>query len=271
MVNYLANNLEEALTYRSEKDVIPYGGGTDLMIQGDADASYLFLHRVPEMRRIYADADHLYIGASCTFTEVEQSPLTPAILVAAIRLIGAPAIRNFGTIGGNIGNGSAKADSVLIFFAADARLRLASVRGERIVPIKDFYLGRKHLDLRPDELIVEVILPRAGLDNYTYEKVGARSALAISRLAFAGIMDIRDGIIHNCAVAIGALGDTILRRDDIDAMFAGKTIRQAKEVKTAYLAAYDKAIVPVSGRVSKDYRKEVSMNLLRDFLDKNGI
>ena len=269
MVSYFPESLREALRIRALGGAIPYGGGTDLMIDADSNASYIFLHRVPEMREIKRDGGNIRIGASCTFTETAESPLCPPILRDAIMQIAAPAIRNLGTIGGNIGNGSPKADSALIFFAADAKLRLMSAESERIIPIKEFYLGRKKLALRPDELIVEVIMPDP--KRYYYRKVGAREALAISRVAFAGIFEEADGIIKNCAVAFGAVSDVIIRREDIDTVFIGKTIDEAKKLKAGYISAYDAAIVPIRGRVSEEYRKDVCMNLLRDFLETMGI
>jgi len=267
----LPASLAEALRYRSSSDAVPYGGGTDLMIEAEPGTGYLFLHKVPEMRGIADDGENIRIGASCTFTEVATDPLCPAILRDALLQIAAPAIRNLGTIGGNIGNGSPKADSALIFFVTDSKLRLMSETGERIIPIKDFYLGRKKLALRSDELIVEVLMPKQGDRRYYYHKVGAREALAIARLSFAGLLEERDGHIVKCAVAFGAVSDVIIRRDDIDAMLIGKTIGEVKALKPVYLSAYDAAIVPIRGRVSEKYRKTVCMNLLGDFLESMGI
>lgn len=268
MVNgYVAGSLKEALEIRAREAVTPYGGGTDLMVEADENANYLFLHKVPEMREIAVDNEYIRIGASCTFTQIAENPLAPAILRDAVLQIAAPAIRNLGTIGGNIGNGSAKADSALILFVTDAKLRLASAKAERIIPVAEFYLGRKKLALMPDELIVEILIPKTGLENYYYKKVGARKALAISRLSFAGIMDIKDGKIMRCATAFGAITDVILRRPDIDALLEGKTPDEARELKQEYLLRWDEAIMPIRGRISAEYRKDVAMNLLRDFLD----
>jgi len=268
--SYLPVSLEEALHIRATTDAIPYGGGTDLMIKAKPDASYLFLNKVPELRGIVDDGNYIRIGASCTFTEVAENPLCPPILRDAICQIAAPAIRNLGTIGGNIGNGSPKADSALIFFVTDSKLRLMSVRGERILPIKDFYLGRNKLALEADELIVEVLMPNPGSSRYYYRKVGAREALAISRVSFAGLLDIKDGRIKNCAVAFGAVSDVIIRRDDLDAMLIGKTVEEAMSLTADYIGAYDTAITPIRGRVSEKYRKDVCINLLREFLKSLG-
>ena len=154
--------LREALELRASGTLIPYAGGTDLMVGHGGGAEYLFLDRVEELRIITADADSIRIGAACTFAEVLESGLTPAILKEAVKSIGAPAIRNVGTVGGNICNGSPKADSALVFFVTDSKLRLASAGGERIVSLTDFYLGRKKTALRPDELLVEIVMPKRG-------------------------------------------------------------------------------------------------------------
>ncbi len=264
-------SLKQALHIRENETVTPYAGGTDLMIESDENATYLFLNKIPEMKNILEDKEYIRIGAACTFTEIIESNLIPEILKKAASGIAAPAIRNLGTVGGNICNGSAKGDSSLIFFATDAKLRIVSNRGERVIPITEFYLGRKKTSLKPDELLVEILMSKTGLNNYYYKKVGARDALAIARVSFAAILNVEDSKITNCMTAFGAVSDVIIRRADIDAMLIGKTIYEAKTVKESYLAAYYQAIVPIRGRISSEYRKTVCMNLLRDFLDSNGI
>jgi CO/xanthine dehydrogenase FAD-binding subunit len=200
-----------------------------------------------------------------------ENPDIPPLMKEAVSRIAAPAIRNAGTFGGNLGNGSAKADSVLIEFAADAKLRLQSEKGERIVDVDQFYLGRKKLDLSADELITEILLPREGLEQYYYQKVGGRNALAISRVSFAGIFAEKDGRITRLSAAFGAVADTVLRYKDIEAMMIGRTIEEAKAIKPDYLKAYEERMVLTRGRVSAEYRKTVCLNLLGEFLKKFGI
>lgn len=271
VTNYQPTSLHEALEILNKEVVTPYAGGTDLMIEPIENAKYLFLNKVSEMNKIVEDADYIRIGATCTFTDIIESELAPKILKEAVAEIAAPAIRNLGTVGGNICNGSPKGDSALIFFATDAKLRLVSSRGERILPITEFYLGRKKTALQADELLVEILMERTGLNNYYYKKVGARDALAISRVSFAAVINIEAGRVVNCMTAFGAVSDVIIRRTDIDGMLIGKRIDEAKAVKERYLAAYDQAITPIRGRISAEYRKTVCMNLLGDFLASNGI
>lgn len=272
MVNgFIPENLREALELRAAHDVVPYAGGTDLMVENRPDVSYLFIGKLPELREIREDADYIRIGAAVTYTEALASPLVPELMKEAISRIAAPAIRNAGTFGGNLGNGSAKADSVLIEFVVDAKLRLVSLRGERVVDVDKFYLGRKKLDLAADELIAEILLPRTGLDNYGYQKVGGREALAISRVSFAALLDVADGRITRFAAGFGAVADTVLRFKDAEEMLLGKTIEEAKALKPELLRAYDERLVLTRGRVSAEYRKNVCLNLLADFLAEKGI
>jgi len=265
---FVPQTLTEALAIRRREQVTPYGGGTDLMVEHNRDHTYLFLHRVPELTRITEDETYLRLGACCTFTQVAEHPETPAILKEAIGRIAAPAIRNLGTVGGNIGNGSAKADSVLIFFALGAKLRLMNADGERILSIQAFYKGRKELDLAHDELIVEVLLPQQTPAHYVYHKVGARAALAISRLSFAGLWSVEDGKITACATAFGAIEQMVVRLPEVDEMLIGVPVAELHRVRGQYLQAYSAKLNPIDGRISALYRKSVCLNLLEDFLDQ---
>lgn len=272
MVNgYKPSALQEALEIRSTKNVVPYAGGTDLMVENRKDVSYLFLGGIPELKEIRADGDFIRIGAAVTFTQALESDLIPPLMKEAVSRIAAPAIRNMGTFGGNIGNGSAKADSVLIDFVADAKVRLVSVQGERIADIADFYQGRKALDLHSDELIAEILLPAKGLENYYYKKVGGRNALAISRVSFAGIIEMDGGRISHMAAAFGAVSGMVLRMKDLEKLLEGKTLEEAKAFKPQLLELYGERMNLTRGRVSAEYRKAVCLNLLKDFLEEKGI
>ncbi len=272
MVNgYAPKTLAEALELRSKYELVPYAGGTDLMVENRPNVSYLFLGKLAELKGISEDADYVRIGAAVTYTEALASPMVPQLMKEAISRIAAPAIRNAGTFGGNLGNGSAKADSVLIEFVTGAKLRLLSAKGERVVDVEKFYLGRKKLDLHSGEIIAEILLPKAGIDDYYYKKVGGRNALAISRVSFAGILSVENGVITRFAAGFDAVADTVLRYRELEAMLIGKTVAEAKAAKADVLNAYSEKLVLTRGRVSAEYRKTVCMNLLGDFLTEKGI
>lgn len=264
---FIPKDLEEALKVRAEKGYVPYAGGTDLCVVGRKGAGYLFIGKLPELKTVRDDGEYIRIGAAVTFAEALKCDLIPGIMKDAVSGIGAPAIRNAGTFGGNLGNGSGKADTVSVEVAMDAKIVLKSVSGERIIPVDGFCLGNKQTLLKDDEIITEILLPRTGTDRYYYEKVGGRKSLALSRISFAGIFAEEDGKITNAAAAFGAVDDTVLRFRDIEGLILGKTKEEARLMKEEYIGKYTERFDFPIDRVSADYRKRVCANLLNEFLD----
>jgi CO/xanthine dehydrogenase FAD-binding subunit len=294
---YNPKSLKEALNIRQNHLVTPYAGGTDLMVHPDPNQTYLFLNKIPEIKNIVEDSNYIRIGACCTFADILKSPIPPTILKDAINLLASPAIRNFGTpggnicncggkkqtkgckgcwnfgkSGGNICNGSDKSDSAVVFFATNSKLRIASSTTERIIPISDFYCCDRKDALATNELLLEILMDRNDYSNYYYKKVGARESVSLSRVAFAAIINIdSSNIITNLSTAFGAVSNVIISEKQIDKMLIGKTIDEAKKLKSAYLSAYERSVKAKEGRVSSNYRKSVCLNLLGDFLETKGI
>ncbi len=269
MVNgYAPKTLEEALEIRSSHNVIPYAGGTDLMVQNPKDATYLFLNKIDDLRHVTDDGQYIRIGACVTFTEAEHNELVPEIMRKAVSEIAGPAIRNAGTFGGNLGNSSDKADSVLVEFAMDAKVKLVSKFGERIIPVDEFFVKRNQNSLKNDEIIAEILLPkdRCAMPYY-HKKVGGRKSLAITRIAFAGLCDIENGVIKHFSNALIGGTAVFLRFKDLEAEITGKTVNEAKEMKESFINKYMERFNPSRGRVTPQYRKAVYENLLRDFFD----
>ncbi len=268
---YTPQTLDEALQIRNERKVIPYAGGTDLMVVNFHNAPFMFIGHLPELRKIYEDDEFIHIGACVTFSEGYRSELLPRIMRSAIIKIASPAIRNVGTFGGNLGNGAGKADSVLADFILDAIIVIQSVDGERLLPVEKFYWGRKMIDLADNELITEILIPKASVyENSYFEKISARSSLAISNISFGASWNFHDGIIEKISIAIGAAGDTVLRCRDLEELFAGKSrsslITERADILSKYLSRMD---FPLD-RTSVDYRKtvcEMLIDYLIDFAD----
>ena len=124
----------------------------------------------------------------------------------------------------------------MIFVAAGARLRLRSVSGERVVPISEFFIDRGKTCLREDELLTEILMPRRGLENYYYKKIGARAAMAISRVSFVAIYGEADGRIERMSIAFGAVSGVVLRF-----LCMAPTI-----ISLAFLSASSLALVSIS-------------------------
>ena len=269
MVNgYAPKSLQEALAIRENEVVIPYAGGTDLMVKNAQGVSYLFLNDIEELRQIKDDGEYISIGAAVTFTEGLESDLVPDLMKEAVSRIASPAIRNAGTFGGNLGNASDKADSVLVEVAIDACVRLVSANGERTVPVDEFFIKRGETILRDDELIAEILLPKDKCAMpYYYMKVGGRNALAISRIALGGVYQVEDGVLTHFSAALIGGAAKVQRFKDIEAAIIGKPVAEIKANADEYVKAYADTLVFTRGRVSAEYRKTVSLNLLKDYLE----
>lgn len=269
MVNgYKPATLQEAIAIRSREKVIPYAGGTDVMVRRPEGVPFLFLNDIDELKQIKDDGEYIRIGAAVTFTEGLKSDLVPAVMKEAVSRIAAPAIRNAGTFGGNLGNGSDKADSVMAGFALDGSVRLVSVSGERILPLGEFCIRRGVTAIRDDELIAEILLPKKNCDlPYYYKKIGGRNALAISRVAIGGVYSVKDGVIEQFTAAFIGGGNVCKRFEEIEATIIGKTVDEVKANAEEYVNAYAESMTFTRGRVSAEYRKTVIMNLLKDFID----
>ena len=267
MVNsgYKPITLQEAIEIRSRTNAIPYAGGTDLMVKNIPDADYLFINDIDELKQIAQDDKYIRIGAAVTFTQALDSDLVPPLMKEAVSRIAAPAIRNAGTFGGNLGNASDKADSVLAGFALDGRVRLVSASGERVIPFDDFCVRRGVTNIGDDELIAEILLPKEKCAlPYYYKKIGGRNALAISRVAFAGAYEVRDGVIQ--AISATVIGEgKFTRYREVEATLIGKKVDEVRANADEYAKRFIEKMTFTRGRVSAEYRKTVVTNLFKDY------
>jgi len=268
-------SLGEALDVlaRAENEWQPFAGGTDLKVLLEAgklpQKNYVNIWNLSELRGIEVTESHVTLGALTTYTEIQHHETLRAefpMLCQAASETGGLAIQNRGTIGGNIVNASPAADSPPALLAYDAELELISVKGSRMIPYHSFHTGYKQMNIRPEELLRGVRLPRtsAGLTHY-YRKVGTRKAQAISKVCFAGVARMNGDQIVDVRVALGSVAPVPIRCLKTEAALLGQIISVAtatagKSVLTAEIAPIDDL------RSTSDYRLRVSINLLGDFI-----
>jgi CO/xanthine dehydrogenase FAD-binding subunit len=251
----------------------PFAGGTDLMVLLEAGKlphkNYVNIWQLSELRGIEVTESHVTLGALTTYTEIQHHETLRAefpMLCQAASETGGLAIQNRGTIGGNIVNASPAADSPPALLAYDAELELVSVKGPRTIPYHSFHTGYKQMDIRPEELLRAVRLPRAskGLKHY-YRKVGTRKAQAISKVCFAGVARTEGDQIVDVRVALGSVAPIPLRCLKTETALRGQRINVA--TVTAGKSALTAEIAPIDDlRSTGDYRLRVSINLLEDFI-----
>src|SRR5690348_16010528 len=157
---------------------MPIMGGTDVMVELNFDRhrpEYLLdLTRVTDLAQWAPENGHIRLGAGVSYTRIitELGGPLPGLAMAA-RTVGSPQIRNRGTAGGNLGAASPAGDCHPVLLAAGAAVEAASVRGSRLIPAADFFLGPKRSALAADELITAALIPAAG-GPQQFAKIGTR-------------------------------------------------------------------------------------------------
>lgn len=191
---------------------VPIAGGTDLMVDLNFDRrrpdALLDLNGVAELREWERVDDVVRIGAGVPFTRIigEMDAMVPGLAIAS-RTVGSPQIRNRGTLGGQLGTASPAGDALPPLVSVDATVEIGSVRGERRVPVREFFTGPKRNVLEPDELVKAVRVPVAD-GPQQFAKVGTRNAMVISVCGFALSLHPSSGRVGTC---IGSAGPTVLR------------------------------------------------------------
>jgi CO/xanthine dehydrogenase FAD-binding subunit len=251
-----------------------FAGGTDIMplLQSDKlqDRQFLNIWNLQDLRGIRVADDKIVIGALTTHTEIKDHPVLKKefpLLCQAASMIGARAIQNRGTIGGNIANSSPAADSCPPLLVYDAKIVLMSANGQRHIDYTRFHTGYKQIVLEPQELIFALELCRPAIQGYHYfKKIGARKAEAISKVCFAGVIEINEQEITNIRIALGSVAPMPLRCARTEAFLlnnkrSASLIKEAKEILSHEISPIDDI------RSSRDYRITIASNLLAEFID----
>jgi CO/xanthine dehydrogenase FAD-binding subunit len=231
--------------------------------------NYVNIWPLKELRGIAVTDESVTLGALTTYTDVQANSVLRGefpMLCQAASETGGLAIQNRGTLGGNIVNASPAADSPPALLAYDAELELISATGTRTVPYHSFHTGYKQMDLRPNELLRAIRLPRLtqSLIHY-YRKVGTRKAQAISKVCFAGVGRVNNGKAGAVRIALGSVAPVPLRCTNTEAVIDSRAI-DADTIMAAKSALL-RGIAPIDDvRSTANYRLTVASNLLEDFL-----
>jgi CO/xanthine dehydrogenase FAD-binding subunit len=274
-----ARSLAEAIALiESEPSGRLMAGGTDLLVKlrgapPDESPMLICLDGVPELKGVSEEDGWLAIGAATSFAVIAASPLVAArapLLQAAAREVGAPAIRNMATLGGNLCTASPAGDSLPPLYALNARVELASNAGCRRMPLSDFITGPGKTRLARGEILRRVLLPLSQRADFCeFQKVGRRRSLAIAVVSFAGLLRLDEGRrIAEARFAFGSVGPTVVTVPEAEAMLRGQAAaRLDSAVVDRAVSCVCDFVRPIDDlRASADYRRALAGNLLRRFL-----
>ena len=241
-------------------------GGTDLILEIERGVrrgidTLIDLSRVPGLDRITMDEDEvIHLGPLVTHNHCVASKLLVEMaypLARAALEVGAPQIRNRGTVAGNLITASPANDTIPPLMALGARVTLRSASGERVVPLEKFYTGVRKTVMRPDELLVNISFPALNSHHRgTFIKLGLRRAQAISLVNAAILLNMQDELITEATITLGSVAPTIIHAEQAEAYLQGRKLDESSIVQAAGLAmGAARSIDDV--RSTADYRNEM--------------
>src|SRR4051812_12034956 len=221
-------------------------------------AQVLDVTRVQELRRVERYQNHIAIGAAVPLEDAYEALIAdrPQLKTFANRFAGLP-VRNSGTLGGNVANGSPIGDSMPLLIALGAHVVLLSQRGHRDLPLEAFYTGYRKTVLAPDEVVGWIKVPRPVQSEYLRAyKVSKRYDDDISAVCLVVNARIEDGVVAHVRIGAGGVAPTPARALQAEAAMRGQP--WTVETAQAAAAALRSEFQPISDmRASAAYRSEV--------------
>ncbi len=268
---YESESVQHAVQLRLEHpEAHIIAGGSDVLVQmregKRAGVELISIFMLDELRGVTMEENgDLRIGSLTSFSHITKNPLIREhmlVLGEAVDQVGGPQIRNIGTIGGNTCNGVTSADSASTLHAYEAIVELTGPEGIRQIPIKEFYLKAKVVDIRPGEIQTAIIIPKASYENTHgfYIKYAMRNALDIATNGCSVNVRLSEDkkTFDRVRVAYGVAGPIPMRAPSAEAFITGKEVTM--ENMEAFAQKVLEDINPRdSWRASKALRQHVAV------------
>lgn len=259
------NDALDALAEYQEKARI-VAGATDLILEMERgvrkDLELLVdISRIPGQDNITLDEEGIiHLGPLVTHNHIAASKLiqeTAFPLALASWEVGSPQIRNRGTVAGNLITASPANDTITPLMALGASVVLRSKSGSRVIPLSQFYLGVRKVDMRPEEMLVEITFPALKANQRgTFIKFALRRAQAISLVNVAVILAFEEEKVSAASITLGAVAPTIVHAVEAESYLVGKKLTD--EVIAECAAKTLLAAKPISDiRGSSSYRRRM--------------
>ncbi len=262
-------------------------GGTDLILELERGVrkgieTLVDVTRIPKLDQITIDEDDIiHLGALVTHNDCAGSKLirTRAYpLARAAWEVGAPQIRNRGTVAGNLITASPANDTITPLMALGASVTLVSTRGERTIPLSEFYTGVRKNVMQADEMLVDISFPAlTETQRGTFIKLALRRAQAISLVNAAIILNLKEDTVKSAVITLGAVTPIIIHAVEAEKYLTKKKLNEKNIAHAAELAM--QAARPIDDvRGSAAYRREMvrvitkrGLTAIRDGNEQDGM
>jgi aerobic carbon-monoxide dehydrogenase medium subunit len=254
--------------YGDEARVI--AGGTSLIIMMRqrllTPKVVISLARIPKFEKItYNAKDGLRIGAGARHRDIELSAAVQKhypLLQETFRKVAQPRIRNMGTVGGNLAGGDPLTDPGASLIALDAEVTLSSSKGQRRLPLDEFFIDYYQTALEPGELLTEIHVPPPQRPGWCHIKFTPRSIEDFATIGVAITLQVRNGTCEDVRLGLNSVASTIVRAKKAEAVLRGKSIDDTTVQKMGEVAATE--CDPMDdNRGSAEYKREMVKVLVR--------
>jgi carbon-monoxide dehydrogenase medium subunit len=277
---YTATTLTDVLKLLAQhgKNARLIAGGTDMLIELErkirTPSSLIDITHIPGLDQIQLKKNVFHLGPLVTHNQVVGSKelIEKAYpLARACWEVGAPQIRNRGTIAGNLITASPANDTITPLWALGASVTLKSLRGERTLPFHEFYKGVRKTAMADDEMLIDISFPAMTDEEHgAFIKLALRRAQAISVVNVAVILEMHVDAIVKAKVTFGSVAPTIVRAPDVEKYLVGKSladgvINAAGELATVATRPIDDVRGPAEYRT--EMMRVITMRALRSIRD----
>ncbi|GAA2819612.1 xanthine dehydrogenase family protein subunit M [Saccharopolyspora taberi] len=215
--------------------------------------------RIPAMRGVREDGDALVIGSTTTHHDLARDPLVhqhARLLELTTRTVADPQVRHRGTFGGSLAHADPAGDLPAPALALDAEMVIAGPSGRRTVPAAEFFVDYFTTALEPDEILVEVRVPKFTGWSAHYEKFN-RVAQAWSMVGVAAAVRISDGAIAEARIGLTSMGPTPVRAVGVERALVGAPAT-AEAIRSAAAHAAEGTSPPGDASADPDYRRHLA-------------
>lgn len=262
---FLPQSLEEAVNLLAEHgpDMLVMAGGTlamPLINEGVSMPAMVMGLRQAGLNAIDAANGTVRIGAAATMTQLLQQTDIPMLQEAAHQ-IGGWAIRNMGTVGGNLFAPPPAGDVAVALLALDAQLRIAGPNGERTLPLEDFYTGFMTTALEPGELVAGIEVPRPA-GQTAYLKYARKKGNTPAIVTVAAHVQVAEGSVADARIALNAVGPHPMRAHGAEAALTGQPLTEQSIQAAAEAAAAE--CQPFTDAIASEwYRRKMTAVVVR--------
>lgn len=266
---FLPTTLKQALMLKKKFSQIRIvAGATDLGVAvNKGRLSYeavMSLQNIEELAEIKKEKKYLVVSSQVNLTQLQKvlKKNFPE-MGQMLHLFASPQIKNLGTLIGNVVNASPISDTIPFLMVADALIEVQSSKSKKLIPIDQFFLGYKILNLKKDELVTAIYIPLAQREEISkLYKVSLRKDLDISAVTMAARIKLKGKKIEEARLAFGGVGPVVKRIKEIEEFWIGKELTAKLFSQTSEkIKSYVKPISDVRG--SKEYRLLLCVNLIK--------